>query len=156
MKLSRISSTSRDWAPDDMSGQGAALDPGRWNQPGERVVYAAPSLAMAVLETAAHVESDLLPMNKYVVELDVPDEMWADRQVITARDLPGGWDAIPEGLVSVQTGSSWYQAADVALLELPSAIIPEETIVLINVEHGDVQRIRARATRRMQYNLLFR
>jgi RES domain-containing protein len=91
-----------------------------------------------------------------VVELDVPDEMWADRQVITAQDLPGGWDAIPEGLVSVQTGSSWYQAADAALLELPSAIIPEETIVLINVEHGDVQRIRARATRRMQYNLLFR
>jgi RES domain-containing protein len=154
--LARIGSSSPDWAPDDMSGLGAAQIPGRWNRPGERVVYAAPTLAMAVLETAAHVEPNELPMNKYVVELEVPDEMWADRRVITVADLPGGWDSIPQGLVSADTGSAWYQSADVALLELPSAIIPEESIVLINIEHGDVGRIRAKATRRVHYQLLFR
>jgi RES domain-containing protein len=156
VKLARIGSAGPDWAPDDMSGTGSAHAPGRWNRPGERVVYAAPTLAMAVLETAAHVEDDHLPMNKYVVELEVPDELWAHRRVITANDLPGGWDSIPQCVVSIQAGSEWYQAATVALLELPSAIIPEESIVLINVEHEDVRRIRAKATRRVLYHLVFR
>lgn len=120
------------------------------------MVYAAPTLAMALLETAAHVEQGTLPMNKYVVELEVPDTMWANRRIMTLDDLPGGWDSIPRGLVSIQTGSDWYLAAEVALLEIPSAILPEENIVLINVEHDDVRWIQAKATRRLHFNLLFR
>lgn len=144
------------WAPDDLSGVGAAYSPGRWNKPGQAVVYAAPTLAMAVLETAAHIDDSGLPLNKYVVEIEVPDAVWAARRIVPADVLPTGWDAIPHGGISIEFGSAWYIANTQALIELPSVIAPEESIVLINAQHPDAQQITARATRRLQYNLLFR
>lgn len=156
MRLARIASSGPGWTPADLSGAGAAASPGRWNRPGERVVYAAPTLAMAVLETAAHIDDGGLPLNKYVVAIDVPDAMWAARTVLAADALPGGWDAIPHGLASIAAGSAWYASGETALLELPSVIVPEETVVLINAEHPDAAALRATVTRRLQYNLLFR
>jgi len=37
-----------------LSGEGASLYPGRWDRPGEPVVYLASFLALAVLETRVH------------------------------------------------------------------------------------------------------
>ncbi len=111
---------------------------------------------MAVLETAAHIDDSGLPLNKYVIEVDVPDDIWQARQTLAVADLPVGWDAIPHGLISIQNGSQWYAAGRHALLEVPSAIVPEETIVLIHAQHLDARRITARAVRLFQYNLLFR
>lgn len=158
MRLARIGSTGPTWSPDDMTGAGAALSPGRWNKRGEMVVYAAPTLAMAVLETAAHIDDSGLPLNKYVIEIDVPDAVWDARLIMRADELQVGWDAIPHGMISVDTGSKWYNSGSGAraIIELPSVIAPEETIVLINAQHPDTQRMTARATRRFQYNLLFR
>ncbi|MDZ4348064.1 MAG: RES domain-containing protein [Xanthomonadaceae bacterium] len=156
MRLFRIGSAGPAWKPADISGEGAAADPGRWNKLGERVVYAAPTLAMAVLETSAHIDDSGLPLNKYVIDIHVDDALWAARRIIAASDLPVGWDAIPHGLISIDCGSDWYASAKQAILELPSAIVPEETIVLINAKHPNARKITAKATRRFQYNLLFR
>lgn len=156
MRLARIGSTGKTWPPQDLTGAGAAADPGRWNLPGEPVVYAAPTLAMAILETAAHIDDGGLPLNKYVIEIDVPDAIWTARRIIRAEELPVGWDAIPHGVVSTSTGSEWIAAGRQAVLELPSVIAPEESIVLINPKHPDARQITATATRRFQYNLLFR
>lgn len=156
MKLARIGTAGPTWRPEDLSGTGPAMSPGRWNKAGEHITYAAPTLAMAVLETSAHIDDTGLPLNRFVIEIDVPDDVWEARQVMSANDLDGGWDAIPHAMVSIETGSAWYAAAAHAILELPSVIVPEESIVLINAQHPDTQRITSRATRRFQYNLLFR
>ena len=111
---------------------------------------------MAVLETAAHVDDKGLPLNKYVIEIEVPDEVWQARVVKAADEISGGWDAIPYGLVSIEVGSAWYTEAGTALIELPSVIVPEESIVLINAQHADTARITATVIRRFQYNTLFR
>lgn len=156
MKLFRIASSGTSWLPADMSGAGAAAEPGRWNGPGEHVIYAAPSLAMAILETAAHIDDGGLPLNKYVIEIEVPPALWASRRALTPAALPGGWDAIPHGLASISAGSAWLKSGSEAILELPSVIAPEETVVLINASHADAKLLSATATRRFQYNLLFR
>lgn len=156
MKLFRIGSSGPTWKPDDMTGAGAAAAPGRWNRPGEKVIYAAQTLAMAVLETAAHIDDGGLPLNKYVIEIDVPDDLWLGRTVVDPADLGGGWDAIPHGLASIEAGSGWYVGASSAIIELPSVIVPEERIVLINAQQADAARITTKVTRRFQYNLLFR
>lgn len=156
MKLARIGSAGPEWGPADLSGAGAASSPGRWNKKGELVLYAAPTLAMAVLETAAHIDDSGLPLNKYVIDIDIPDDIWTTRHVFTLDGLPVGWDAVPCGMSSVHTGSAWYGARASALLQAPSVIVPEETIIVINAQHPDAHRITARAIRRFQYNLLFR
>ncbi len=156
MILWRIASTSRNWTANDLSGAGAAKDPGRWNDAGQRVIYAAKALSMAVLETAAHVDDSGLPLNKYIVRIDVPDTDWDTRKTLTISELEPEWNAIPSSIVSVRHGSHWYQDRKHALLEVPSVIVPEENIILINAEHPDSNRIAASTIRKYEYNLLFR
>jgi hypothetical protein len=42
------------------------------------------------------------------------------------------------------------------VLELPSVIIPEESIALLNPVHPDAARVTAKTVRRFEYNRLFR
>src|SRR5512133_1880083 len=86
--LWRIATETRKYAATDLSGAGAARSPGRWNEEGEAVVYAAVSIALAVLETAAHINDRGLPMNRFVVRIDVPQDVWDARQERPAAALP--------------------------------------------------------------------
>ncbi|MBP6626079.1 MAG: RES domain-containing protein [Arenimonas sp.] len=156
MILKRIGASTRLYKADDISGAGAARFPGRWNSSGEFVLYAAPSLAMAVLETAAHVDDRGLPQNRYVVDIEIDDAVWRRRESWPAATLPVGWDAIPAGMDSIELGSAWYREGRSALLEVPSVIAPEETVLVINTRHPDAAGLKARKHRRFDYNALFR
>ncbi|HSI60791.1 MAG TPA: RES family NAD+ phosphorylase [Ideonella sp.] len=156
MKLWRIAAETRHYKADDLSGAGAAKSPGRWNDHGEAVIYTAPTIAIAVLETAAHIDDAGLPLNRYLVELDVPDEVWAAREQIAPAALPPTWAAIPAGRASVKTGSAWLASGRSAILLVPSVVVPEEQAALINPKHPASQGITARVVRLFEYNRLFR
>ena len=156
MKLWRIAAETRKYAADDLSGGGAAVSPGRWNDENEPVVYCAPTIAMAVLETAAHIDDAGLPLNKYLVEIDVPDGIWGNREKVDATTLPPTWAAIPAGRGSVTFGSNWLASLRSLILLVPSVIVPEEPIALINPAHADAARISAKVVRLFEYNRLFR
>ena len=150
--LWRVASDTPGWTADDMSGKGAASKGARWNHPGELVTYAATSISLAAWETSAHVgRGTTLPWNRYLVRIDVPDEVWAAREVL-GRPLPVGWDAIPEGLGSRNVGSSWLKSGRAALLTVPSVIIGEEDNVMVNPADPDCTRIRATKVRRFLYD----
>ncbi len=55
MILWRIAAETRKYPADDLSGGGAAASPARWNDEKQAVLYAAPTIAIAVLETAVHI-----------------------------------------------------------------------------------------------------
>jgi len=156
MILWRIAAETRLHRADDLGGAGAARWPGRWNDEGEPIVYCAPAIAMAVLETAAHVDDGGLPLDWYLVEIRVPDAIWARREEIKTARLPAAWDAIPAGRASVRIGSEWLSSRRSSTLLVPSAIVPEERVALINPRHPDAVRITARAVRRFEYNRLYR
>ena len=156
MRLWRIAVESRKYAADDLSGAGAAKFPGRWNGEGEPVVYAAPTLALAVLETAAHIDLAGLPLNRFVVEIDVPDSIWAAAGDLPEAALHRSWSAVPAGMASVQVGSAWLKESSSAILLVPSVIVPEESVALINPKHPDARRIKARVVRKFEYDHLFR
>jgi RES domain-containing protein len=150
--LWRVASDTPSWTADDMSGKGAASKGARWNHPGELVTYAATSISLAAWETRAHFgRGTTLPWNRFLVRIDVPDEIWAAREVLV-RLLPVGWDAIPEGLVSRNLGSSWLKSGRTALLTMPSVIIGEEDNVMVNPAHPDCAQIRATKVRRFLYD----
>ena len=150
--LWRVASDTPSWTADDISGKGAASKGARWNHPGELVTYAATSISLAAWETRAHFgRGAALPWNRFLVRIDVPDDVWAAR-LLLSRPPPVGWDAIPEGIVSRNEGSAWLKAAASALLAVPSAIIDEEDNVLINPAHVDCARIVALKVRRFLYD----
>lgn len=150
--LWRIGTDTPDYTADDLSGKGAELTGGRWNRSGLPMVYAASSVALAALETLVHLQLLSLPLNRYLVRLEVPKDLWAARERWSPATLPVGWDALPAGMVSMDTGDAWLKGAASALCEVPSVIVPEESNVLLNPTHPQAGRIRAVKLRRWTYD----
>lgn len=152
VSLWRIAVDTASWTAEDMTGKGAASKGSRWNQVGEHVTCAATSISLAAWETRAHLaKGSALPWNRILVRVDIPDDIWAARQ-LTPRPLPVGWDVIPEGMVSRAIGSRWLSIGATALLIVPSVIINEEDNVLINPAHPDAARITAHRIRQFIYD----
>lgn len=154
--LFRIATETRSYRADDLTGGGAAAEPGRWNRKGEAVLYAATSVALATLETAAHVNPVGLPLNKFLVRIDVPFAAWSKREILDVSSLAPTWKAVPAGVTSETAGSRWLRSRRSALLLVPSVIAPEDCCVLINPAHPHAKRMRAMVLRRIEYELLFR
>ena len=146
----RIASDTPGWTADDLSGAGARQTGGRWNRPGSAVVYASSSIALACLETIVHFGSPL-PLNRYLVRLDIPESVWKQAAVFDAKRHVG-WDALPPGKVSLDFGGKWLSRPSSALLLVPSVIVPEESNVLVHPTHPDAASIRAVKVRRFLYD----
>jgi RES domain-containing protein len=148
----RIATDTKDYEAHELSGKGAEITGGRWNDPGVPMAYAAENRALACLETFVHLNAGGLPLNRYLVEIEIPDDVWSSARSETPDTLPVGWDAEPAGRVSIRFGSAWARNRTSALLRVPSAIIAEESNVLINPLHPDSRRITARKIRRWLYD----
>ncbi|MEP7000949.1 MAG: RES family NAD+ phosphorylase [bacterium] len=137
MKLWRIATDTPDYTADDLSGKGAEITGGRWNRRGTPLLYASTSRALACLETFAHLNAGAaLPLNRYLVEIDIPHAAWRDRAQFSAAEFVG-WDAEPAGKVSLDWGTDWARGMTTLMAEVPSVIVPEESNVLINPAHAD-------------------
>ena len=148
----RIATDTRDYVAEDLSGTGAKKTGGRWNREGHPMVYAASSISLACLETLVHFGSGGLPLNRYLVRLDIPDDLWKARQVINEKTAPVGWDALPEGRVSLDFGDRWIKEQHSAVLLVPSIIVPEEHNILINPAHPDAAKVSATKLRKWLYD----
>jgi RES domain-containing protein len=141
--LWRIATDAREHEAHDLSGKGAEQTGGRWNRPGRPLVYTASTASLACLETVVHLNAGELPLNRFLVRIEVPAAVWQSRRAFAPADLPVGWSAVPEGKVSLDIGDAWLRAAPSALLMVPSVIVPEEFNVLINPLHADAAQILA-------------
>jgi RES domain-containing protein len=148
----RIAQDALTYEADDLSGAGAKKDGGRWNEVGISVTYASETCALACLETFVHLNAGGLPLNRYLVEITIPDDIWASAQVEIPSSLRVGWDAEPAGRVSIQFGTVWVRSGSSALLVVPSVIVPEERNVVINPAHPDSVRITASKRRKWLYD----
>lgn len=147
----RIATDTPAYEADDLSGAGAKATGGRWNEAGTAMVYTASSRALACLETVVHLNAAGLPLNRYLVEIDVPDDLIASAEVVDPRKLVG-WDANPAGRASIAFGTNWVRSNRSALLLVPSVIVPEESNLLINPGHPDATRVIARKVRKWLYD----
>lgn len=152
VSLWRIATDAREYEAHDLSGKGAEKTGGRWNRPGRAVVYTATTVSLACLETVVHLNADDLPLNRFLVRIEVPDDVWGAQQTLAVAGLPVGWSAIPEGKVSLDIGDRWLRGSASALLAVPSVIVPEEFNVLINPAHPQAARIAATKVRPWFYD----
>ncbi len=148
----RIGIDTPDDEADDLYGKGAEITGGRWNERGLAAVYAAENHALACLETLVHLGAAGLPLNRYLVEISIPDAVWASARRETPTRLPVGWDAEPAGRASIGFGTAWLRSRSAAVLVIPSTIVPEECCVLVNPAHPDSASISAVKSRRWLYD----
>lgn len=123
-----------------LDGEGALKKGGRWNPQGIPVAYLTESRALAALEIMVHFGRDVARAAWSVIEADVPDEMIDN---VSLRSLPAGWDDLGSSSVSQKFGADWVRKEDSLAILLPSAVIPEERIMMINVRHPDFSKVRA-------------
>ena len=152
MLLWRIAKETPKYPADDMSGGGAAAAGGRWNLKTCPVVYASSSIALACLETLAHIGTGIAARNRYLIEITVPPRVWKARRTLPLAELSPQWSAEPPGSYSMALGTEWAQEGSTALLVVPSVLIPEETNVLVNPNHRDAKKITARVVRQFVYD----
>lgn len=115
----RIATDTPDHTADDLSGQGAERAGGRWNARGTPLVYASSSRALACLETVVHLGGGLaLPLNRYLVCIELPPDVWAARTVFDVA-VQVGWDALPPGRVSIAWARRGRRAGPAAWPKCP-------------------------------------
>jgi RES domain-containing protein len=83
MEVYRIATTRYSH---DLTGIGARLYGGRWNQKGTAMLYTSKSRALAALEFLVHLPLSLAPSGLKIVTLQIPDETAIDE--IPLSDLP--------------------------------------------------------------------
>ena len=98
---------------------------------------------MAILEKLIHVDFDLLPDDLYITELEIPKN---SIQRLRLKDLPKDWNKYPGPDKLKMLGKDWIKANKDLILQVPSAVNPNEKNFLINVDHPDVGEIKMRKT----------
>jgi RES domain-containing protein len=149
--LWRIATDTPTYEAHDLSGKGAELSGGRWSRKGTPLVYTSESRSLACLETLIHLAKTPLPLNRYLVEIQVPRaSLDAAVKFDAARAV--GWDAEPAAKVSLDWGTEWAKQVRSLLARVPSVVVEEEFNVLINPRHPDLRLVKARKVRRWLYD----
>lgn len=129
----------------DLSGKGAGLAGGRWNSKGVDVLYTAESIALCMLEFAAHIPLGLAPPNFFLIRIEIPDNLLSLMQVKVPAELPSGWRVYPYRQEVQRIGDKFISDNESLVLKVPSALVPESSNYLINPRHKSFGKIRIKA-----------
>lgn len=122
---------SRTKYANDLLGEGARLNGGRWNNIHFACIYTAESRALAVLEYTVNTSLDDIPRSLSMLTLEIPDRIMEVNEV----DLPGNWKISPAPASTKNFGTKFLKEGIYPVLKLPSIIIPQEFNYLINPFH---------------------
>lgn len=127
------------FAESALSGEGARLFAGRWNQQGVPLVYTSNSLALAAIELFVHLDPSAAPDDLVSIRIEVPEELKMDR--VEVKDLPKDWRRMDSDQLR-EIGSAWAISRRSAALEVPSAAVEGEWNILLNPAHSDFNKIK--------------
>jgi len=122
----------------DLSGKGASLYGGRWNNKNTYIVYTAESRSLALLEIIAHMGK--IPLKGFcLVTIDIPDDCI---QIFPVENLPDDCFANPAPDYIKVIGDNFIKVNKYLALKLPSSLMREENNYLLNPRHSGFNKIR--------------
>jgi RES domain-containing protein len=133
-----------------LTGIGAAIAPGRWNPPGLAVVYCATSRALAALEMLVHFDPGLSPTDLVLLSIQVADSV--ERTTLTTSDLPRDWMDSPAPHSTRALGGDLLARDKTAALLVPSVIVPEELVCVLNPRHPSTATLKYAAMRDFSFD----
>lgn len=123
----------------DLTGTGARLYGGRWNEKGTAIIYTSESRALATVEYLVHVSATLTPTDASIACLRIPDAI-VPREA-SLSDLPPGWYLYPAPPGLAKIGTEWVVSGASLLLRVPSAVVEGEYNILINPAHPAMKQV---------------
>lgn len=119
-------------------GEGARRYGGRWNPVGTPAVYLASHRSLAVLEILANLERTDALSGFVFFEVRF-DERFVE--TFETKRLPGNWRRPEPPSALARAGAAWAAEARSLLLEVPSAVVPPETNLVLNPRHPDFESL---------------
>jgi RES domain-containing protein len=113
----------------DLSGKGAFIDGGRWNNPGIFLLYTSMNSSLALLENLVHFDESELPPRMFVMHIEI-DETVAIYQ-FHDEDLPKNWRQ-PENFELKEIGDKLINDSQYMAIKVRSAVNPDEYNILLN------------------------
>ncbi len=120
-------------------GEGARLAGARWSRKGTAVVYTSATLSLAAQESFVHLAPEESPTDLVAASAEIPDGV--RMTILRAADLPREWRRFPAPESLADIGTKWVETMESAVLQVPSAVIPQENNYLLNPGHPDFRRI---------------
>lgn len=125
---------------DDLSGTGAEINGGRWNNKGTKVLYTASSIALAMAEVAVNVPFGILPRGYFVISIEIPD---VNISVVPVKNLKGTtWNSHPPSHITQKIGADFIKANKDLILKVPSVVAPGDFNFLINPSHVEFSKVK--------------
>lgn len=140
------------YAAQAFDGEGARRFGGRWNSRGVPVVYAACSRALAALELLVHLERSAMLSAYVLIGCDVDDALV---DTLDPTTLPAHWGQSPATHELARMGDAWVRAGRSLALAVPSALVPDEPIYLLNPKHTQFDAMRVGVPQRFDLDIRF-
>jgi RES domain-containing protein len=137
MKIYRLSKTNYI---KDLSGEGARLYGGRWNNRGEALLYFSEHLSLCVLELLTRIDYEFLEEDYSFIEVEVPKTLITilnDPKTITEQ-----WRSNPPNSYTQDYGSNWIKKRSSFGLAVPTAVLPLESNILIKPNHKEFYKLK--------------
>lgn len=119
-------------------GEGARKNGGRWNSPGFAAVYTSATPSLAALEIVVNVPRSALLLEYVFFSCHLPEDLI---EAVDLRALPPNWrnSPIPPEIQAI--GDEWLRSGRSVALQVPSAIMPQESNFVLNPVHPEFSRI---------------
>lgn len=136
MEVFRLTTTKY---ANDLSGTGARLHGGRWNQKGDAVLYTSGSRALALVEVLVHLTNAFLPLNYQLITIYIPDDSIIE---LPSKSLPNDWKSIEPNESTKKVAAKWLVENEYLALKVPSVVVEGEHNFLINPLHVDFLKVK--------------
>lgn len=117
---------------DQLSGKGAEIYGGRWNNKGRQVIYTGESRALCTTEIAVHTPLGIVPNDYYLQSLQLPKLKMYE---ISINQLDEHWKNLPHEISTKHIGDKFIDDNHLLIMKVPSAVIQDEYNYLINSKH---------------------
>jgi RES domain-containing protein len=136
MELFRI--TRKKYKNDYLSGSGAGINGGRWNEIETPILYTSQSRSLALVEILVHLEIPEPPADIVLIVIYIPDSTFIE--TISSKQLSQKWkNSVDE---SRTFGTKWAKAESSLALKVPSVVVRNEYNVLLNCRHEDFGQVK--------------
>ena len=116
----------------DLSGEGAKINGGRWNHKNQPCVYTSESRALSLLEYTVNVNIEEIPRALSITTIEISD---SEILKLNMALLPGDWKNVPASSSTKDFGTQLLKKSEKSVIKIPSSILEEEFNYILNPLH---------------------
>ncbi|MGB2525767.1 MULTISPECIES: RES family NAD+ phosphorylase [Flagellimonas] len=124
---------------EDLSGSGAYMNGGRWNNKGVYMLYTSESKALAMSELSVHLPLGIVPKDYSFVKMEIPDDkiLELDMKLLDPID----WKTLPHGPETQAIGDQFILDNTHLALKVPSVVVEGDFNYVLNPHFPDYNRL---------------